>query len=159
MALDGVCRCLGDAVALFREDVQENRFAWDSLDRRKRRLEFVDVVAVNRPVVLEAELLPEACGHQEVTHAGFDTLRALPHLATEGEMFDEFAHIALGRPVEGVDAQLVHVPAQRATFREIDMGVVVRRRSASACPCGQRGYIASRAMPAVIAAITNDGVE
>ena len=74
-------------------------------------------MTVDRPVVFEAELLPEARGDEEVAHARLDALGASPDLAPEGQVFDEAADFPLGVAIEGIDAELVDVLAQGADVR------------------------------------------
>ena len=113
-------------MTLLREDVEQH---WpvgvDPLDRSERLFEFMDVVTIDRPEVLGAELLPEAGGDEQFAHRVLDALGGVPGLLTERQVLDNRAHFALCIAVERVDTQLVHVPRKAADVWADRHGVVV----------------------------------
>jgi hypothetical protein len=86
----------------------------------------MDAVTIDRAVILEAELLPEAGGDEQVAHAGLDALRPLPDLLAQGQVLNKLTQVPLGRAVKRIDTQLVHVPAERANVGRDRHRVIVQ---------------------------------
>ena len=106
---------LGELVALHlpRERVEEHRALHRAellQDLEERR----QIVAVDRAVVLEAELLEEDVRNHQVLHPLLDPAHELPRLATGGKLAEEVPDLALELAVSGRRRELREIPRDGA---------------------------------------------
>ena len=97
-------------VALFRDHVEELR-ALELLDVRQRAGERVDVVAVDRPDVVEPELLEQRAGQQHPLRVLFPALR---ELLDRRQLRQDFLAAAAHRVVEARREELREIAVERA---------------------------------------------